>query len=254
MAPSCSNLSVVLLTLDVEEVLQGALDSVPPGAEVVVADGGSRDRTRGIARRSGARVVEQDLETVAAGGGNFDLARNAAGREATRPWLLFLDADERISPELGHELTALMAEEPACDAYRIPRVNLYWGRPVRLLGDDFQLRLVRNGSGRFEGQRLHRSMRVEGMVGHLGSPLIHLNILSWRDVVRRFRRDVPVEARGLTPRPGLRQALGTPWHVFRHYYLTHQAWRDGPHGLLVCCLYAAYHGSIVWTARRRRHA
>lgn len=254
MVVPCPNLSVVLLTLDAEEVLEGALESVPPGAEMLVADGGSRDATRQIAERRGARVVDQDRGAVAAGGGNFDLARNAAAARATRRWVLFLDADERTSSELRRELGELLAGEPPDAAYRIPRVNLFWGRPVRLLGEDLQLRLARRGAGRFEGRRLHRPMRVDGPVGRLASPLIHLNVRSWRDVVRRFHRDVPIEARALDERPRLRRTLGEPLHMLRHYLLTHRAWRDGPRGLLVSLLYATYHGSILWTARRLHRA
>jgi glycosyltransferase involved in cell wall biosynthesis len=247
-------LSVVILTLDAQETLPGAIQSIPPGAEVVVADGGSRDATRDIARRLGARVVEQDVAAIAAAGGNFDLGRNGAAEQASRPWIFFLDADERISPPLAFEVAALLAGEPTAAAYRVPRVNLFWGRPVRLLGEDLQLRLVRRGAGRYEGRHLHSPMRIDGTVGRLASPLVHLNVRSWRDVVRRFRRDVPIEARALAPAPPLRRALAEPLHMLRHYLITHRAWRDGPRGFLVSLLYAAYHGSILWAARRMHRA
>jgi glycosyltransferase involved in cell wall biosynthesis len=246
------DLSVVILTLDAGEVLEGALASVPPGAEVVVAEGGSRDQTRELAERHGARLVEQDLRAVEVGAGNFDLARNAAGEAARRPWLLFLDADERISHPLSRELAALLAGEPRHCGYRIPRVNLFWGRSVRLLGDDLQLRLVRRGAGRFEGSRLHQPMQVAGSVGRLEAPLVHLNVRSWSDVRRRWRRDVPLEARALEPRPGLRAALGSPLHLFRYYFFTQGAWRDGARGLLVSLLYAARHAAILWHRRGHR--
>lgn len=254
MHSDCPDLSVVVLTRDVAEVLEGALASVPPGAEIVVADGGSRDGTRAIARRSGARVIDQDLAAVAAAGGNFDLARNDAAEKARRPWVFFLDADERLSAPLARELAELLAGEPAASAYEVPRRNLFWGRPVRLLGDDYQVRLVRRGAGRFEGRSLHARMQVDGAIGRLASPLIHLNVRSWRDVVRRFRRDVPIAAGALEERPPVGRALREPFHMFRLHYCSHQAWRDGPRGLLVSVVYAAYHGAILWTRRRRRHA
>jgi glycosyltransferase involved in cell wall biosynthesis len=248
------DLSVVLVALDAEPYLPGALASVPRGAEVVVADGGSRDATRDLARRLGARVVDQDLAAIAAGGGNFDLARNGAAEHAGRSWVFFLDADERISPALAAELVTLLRGRPAHAAYRVPRVNLYWGRPVRLLGEDLQLRLVQRGAGRYEGPHLHRPMRVAGTIGRLASPLVHHNVRTWRDVGRRFRRDVPIEARALAEPPPLRRAVGEPLHLLRHYLITHRAWRDGARGLLVSCLYAAYHGSILWAARRLHRA
>ena len=136
----------------------------------------------------------------------------------------------------------------------MPRVNLFWGEPVRLLGEDRQLRLVRRGRGRWEGRALHQPMRVDGAVGHLSAPLVHDNVRGWRDVARRFRRDIPVQAAATAAPPGLVAVGRIPLRMFRYYYCTNGAWRDGLRGLGVSLAYACYHGAVAGAARGRRRA
>lgn len=256
-----SQISVVMIVLDAEEILPEALRSIPDAAEVVVADGGSRDRTVEVARQQGARVVAQDLASVEAAGGNFDVARNEAAAHAAREWILFLDADERLSPELVAEIDSLAGADEgnggrwgAYHAYDMPRVNLFWGKPVRLLGEDRQLRFLRKGRGRYVGRALHQKMLADGTAGHLYSPLVHCNVRGWKDVARRFRRDIPILSRTYPVPPSRWKALMVPCHMFRHYYLRNQAWKDGARGLLVSGIYAVYHGAVAWAARREPHA
>ena len=248
-----SRVSVVVIARDAARVLPGALASVPRGAEIVVADGASRDTTVEVARAYGARVVAQDLAAVAAAGGNFDVARNDAARHAQREWVLFLDADERLSPALAAEIAQAVAADTVA-AYDMPRVNLFWGKPVRLLGEDRQRRLVRRGRGCFEGRALHQPMRVDGPIGHLTMPLVHENVRRGGDLARRFRRDVPIQAAALAAPPGLGEACRIPLRMFRYYYCTNAAWRDGPRGLAVAFAYALYHGAIAAAGLGRRGA
>lgn len=256
-----TEVSVVLIVLDAEALLPAALESIPAEAEVIVADGGSRDRTVEVARQLGARITEQNLSAIAQAEGNFDIARNDAAQYASRNWVLFLDADERLTPELKSEIAALGRRDAsgnmiaeACAAYDLPRKNLFWGKAVRLLGEDWQTRLVKKGKGQYAGKTLHQKMIVQGKVGSLHSPLIHLNLCCWGDVVRRFRRYLPSEARHYPPIPSLRKALFMPWHMFRYYYFQNDAWRDGWRGLLVCLIYSIYHGSAAWASWRNSNA
>ncbi len=245
------DISVVLITRNAAAVLDGALASIPAGAEVIVADDGSTDGTCDLASRRSARVVPQDPVRLAAARGNFDVARNGAARHATRPWWLFLDADERITPALAIEIAAALPTAGKA-GFDMPRTNLFWGRPVRLLGEDRQIRLVRRGLGRFPDGALHQKMIVDGDIGRLAAPLLHENVRNWRDVRERFHRYVPVEAAHLTMRPTRRQvAASAVWHL-AHYYGTMGAWRDGARGLLVSCIYAAYHAAVLHAARRSR--
>ena len=238
-------LTVGVITKNAGEDLPGLLESLPQEAELVVADAGSKDGTVALARAAGAIVIEQDQEAIQRTGGNFDVARNEINRVASRDWILFLDADERLTVECREEISAVLAEPPSRTAYDIPRINLYWGRSVRLLGDDRQLRLVRKGEGRWVGERLHRRMQVDGPVGHLRHPILHVNARSWRDLVRRIKRDAAAERSSSGTRPSVPRIFTEPLHHFRLYYVENRAWRDGVPGLVVSLVYAANWASVL---------
>ena len=243
-------LTVGVPAKDAGDLLPEMLRSLPAGAHVVVVDGGSRDDTVELSLSAGATVIAQDLDEIRRHGGNFDLVRNQIADLASRPWLLFLDADERLTPELCRELEQVLDNPQSAVAFDIPRVNLYWGKPVRALGDDHQRRLVRRGCGRFGGGELHRQMEVDGPVGRLANPIIHLNVRSWRDVFARFRERVEIEAGAHRERPSVLDLIAGPWSLFRYYYFTNQASRDGARGLAVSLIYAAHHGAVLWRRRQ----
>jgi glycosyltransferase involved in cell wall biosynthesis len=250
-----TEVSVVIITKNAAGVLGGALKSIPDEAEVVVADGASRDATVAVAREFGARVVPQNLQAVRAAGGNFDVVRNSAANRTRGSWILFLDADERLTPDLTAEIARRLADDgnqPA--AFDIPRFNYFWGHPVRLLGADRQIRLVKRGYGRFEGCRLHQPMVVEGRLGHLSHPLVHYNIRHWRDLVRRWRLYIPLEAQFRSPAHVLEDLVLEPARLLRYYLIKQGAWRDGAIGVGVSLLYACYHAVCNWYARRNRRA
>jgi glycosyltransferase involved in cell wall biosynthesis len=238
-----------MIVLNAASVLKKAIESLPPGTDLVVADGDSTDQTAILAERLGARVVSQNLDDVARAGGNFDVARNQAGQYARHPWILFLDADERLTDALVLEIGQAIQQDGYA-AFALPRKNLFWGRPVRLLGQDYQIRLVRQGRGFFSGEKLHQPMQVQGDIGYLQSPLIHENMTHLKEIYRKFKQYVPIEVKAFSGRPSRGEMFRHPLRMFRYYYLRQQAWRDGPIGLFVCLVYAFYHGWILWGARR----
>jgi glycosyltransferase involved in cell wall biosynthesis len=173
-------LSAVIITLDEEHNLAGALESVGFCDDVLVVDWGSTDRTREIAEKAGARVV------VGGPWPGFVAGRNAALDAARHDWVLALDADERITPALRDEIQAERAAGFRHAGYRVPRVAWYLGRWIR--GTDWypdpQLRLFDRRRGRWQGSLIHESVRVEGTVGRLRSDMQHL---SYADVSHHMR-------------------------------------------------------------------
>src|SRR6185312_16109173 len=136
-------LSVVMIVRDEEAALGDALESVSFADEIVVVDSGSRDRTVEIARSRGAKVV------VSEGWPGFGPQKNRALAEATRDWVLSIDADERVTPELAGEIRAIVSgKNPAThDAYDVPRLSSYCGKFMRHGGwwPDRVTRLFRRG-------------------------------------------------------------------------------------------------------------
>ncbi len=247
-----SRLSVGLIIKDVMQTLPTALSSIPCDAELLVADGGSMDLSPLLARSCGATVVYQDPARLAEAGGNFDVARNQLAALASREWVLFLDADEELTDALCEEIGKAVNSETAHNAYEIPRKNLFWGRVVRLLGGDFQVRLMRVGCCEWTGTALHQHPKVDGPLGRLKSCLIHHNITRWKDVFGKFQRYLPLEFQNRSGPKSLYETMALPWWYFRFFYLQQEAWRDGGMGLLVSMIFTLYHSLADWGAGLRR--
>ena len=130
------DLSVVIITKNEEDNIADALESVKWADDVVVVDSGSTDATLDIARRYTSRVSTRDWE-------GYGAQKNHATGLAANDWVLSLDADERVSPELAAEIKTLMLSAPPMQGYRIPRTTRYLGRWVRSTDwyPDHQLRL-----------------------------------------------------------------------------------------------------------------
>lgn len=163
-----NRLTAILITLNEERNLPRALDSLAGlPDEILVVDAGSTDLTREIARHSGARVVEHAWK-------DYSDQRNFAATLATHDWILAIDADEELSPELRTSLFAWKQQQSAYAAYEFPRRARYLGKWIRFSGwyPDRKTRLYDRRSARFTG-KVHEAVRADGLVGRLGGDLRH---------------------------------------------------------------------------------
>jgi glycosyltransferase involved in cell wall biosynthesis len=173
-------LSACIIAQDEESRIRGCLESVGFADEVVVVDGGSRDRTAELARELGARVVTHPFD------GHVEQKNRALGA-AVHPWALCLDADERLSPELRAEIERLRREGPGDAAgFTFPRRTQYLGRWIRHGGwyPDRKLRLFRRDRGRWTGTNPHDRVEVDGPVRALSGDLLHF---TYRDLSHHLR-------------------------------------------------------------------
>jgi len=250
-------LSVVLITLNEAANLPRTLASVPWAQEIVVLDSGSTDATLEMARAAGARIFEEPWR-------GFGPQKNAAIAHATGDWILSLDADEEVSPELAREIQALLAAEPSFAAYRIPRLNHFLGRPLRHGGywPDPKLRLFQRGAARFEERPVHESMQSDGPVGQLKNPLLHHCYPTLADYIDHMNRYSDTGAqmlvdKGRAPRtlPALVwSALLNPAATFLYNYIVRLGFLDGRAGLLQHLNHSVYiHWKYVkaWERVRR---
>ena len=235
------HLSVLIPCKNEERNLRPCIESVRSLAdEIVVADSGSTDRTREIARAMGCRLIEREYVNSA----NF---KNWAIPQCTHPWVLIVDADERVLPELADEIRTLLDGTPAYDGYRIYRRNFLFGHEVRHSGwqTDDVLRLFRRDLCRYQERRVHADVEVRGgNVGWLGERLVHYTAwtvdqflgkkvgryTTWgaEDLWQRGKRAGWFE---LTVRPFLR--------FFRHYVLR-LGFLDGRVGWIMAVMSSFY--------------
>jgi glycosyltransferase involved in cell wall biosynthesis len=238
---------VVVLTREPCPDLAECLDSLRWAGELIAADDHSGEETLALLRSHGARILQQDHDLVRAHDGNFDVARNPAFDAATRSWILVVDADEVVTAELREEIERVVRKGEKL-AFEIPRRNLYWGRSSRVLGADRQLRLYPRGGGRYLGNRLDCPPDVDHPVRRLSAPLVHRQ----RRLLHKLRMRTDARARravraGEVPETA---ALTLFWHHLRWYALEQEAWRDGPRGMLLAAIYAAYPALEAAKARR----
>ncbi len=167
-------LSVAIITCNEELNLARTLDSVRWADEIIVVDSGSADRTVAIARSFGARVFERPWPGFAA-------QKNFALAQCTGAWILSLDADEELSPELQRQIRTLLTTNPPVDAFRLNRRNLFLGRWIKHGGfyPDSKLRLFRRAaasfsqSPAFEDRPVHETIVFDGAAQTLDYDLIH---------------------------------------------------------------------------------
>lgn len=230
-----NTLSVVLITLNEADNLPRTLASVRDLGEIILVDSGSTDATLEIARSFGARVFTEPWK-------GFASQKNSAIAHAAGDWVLSLDADEEVSPELAREIQALLAGQPVCNAYFIPRLNHFLGQPLRHGGywPDPKLRLFQRNAARFVERPVHETMQSDGPIGRLNGNLIHHCYLTLGEYVEHMNRYSALAAQALFDAGRVRtsvlwltwNALLNPAATFLYNYFFRLGFLDGRAGLL----------------------
>jgi len=166
-------LTLAVITHNEADNIARCLDSVPFAAEKLVVDSGSDDDTVAIAQAHGARVVRQDWL-------GFGPQRNFATTQCSQPWILVLDADEYLTPELSAELQQRLPVLIASDAAAayLRRSTIYMGAPMRWYRPSVGERLARlyhRDRARWTDARVHESLRFDGAAPTLRAPFNHVN-------------------------------------------------------------------------------
>jgi len=230
-------LTAIVLTRNEEKHLPDCLASLGWAAEVIVLDSGSTDRTLEIAQAARARarvsVVQREFDHYAG-------QREAALRAAETEWVLFVDADERVTPELAQAIRHVLPRPEA--GWWIPRHNYIFGKLTRHAGwyPDYQLRLMRRALAHYDPARpVHELVLLDGATGYLDAPLIHLNYETVPEFIAKQKYYAGYDAQrlaaeGVRARP--HHFISQPARQFWWRFVTLAGWRDGLHGLRLSLL------------------
>jgi glycosyltransferase involved in cell wall biosynthesis len=233
-------LTVTVITLNEAAHIDACLASVSAcGAdEILVIDSGSTDGTPELARKRGARVIVKDWPGYAA-------QKNFAAAQASHDWILSVDADERVTPELGVEIRQLLGTEPAASGYRVPRVTWHLGQWIRVTDwyPDYQLRLYDRRRAKWAARRVHESVVADGLVALTKGELQHY---AYRDVSHHFTtmdkyttlaaEDMHAQGR----RAGVFDLVLHPPAAFLRNYILRRGFMAGTAGFMISAMNSFY--------------
>ncbi len=229
--------SVVIVTKNEELNIEDALKSVSDAKEIIVVDSFSTDRTIEICRKYTDKVYQHEWQ-------GFARQKQSAVDYAQGPWILILDADERVAPGLKAEIMENISNTD-CNGFYMPRENYFIGKWIKHSGwwPDNTLRLFKKDKGRLEPREVHEKVVVEGSVGYLKNPLKHFTYRRVSDFVERMERYstlAAVEIRKSSGRAGLFSLTIKPFATFMKMYLIRLGFLDGIRGLMLAVLYSYY--------------
>jgi glycosyltransferase involved in cell wall biosynthesis len=248
-------LSVIVITRNEIRNIGACLGSVAFADEVVVVDGCSTDGTADAARAAGARVLQYPDWP------GFGPQKNRALAAATGDWVLSLDADEQVSPELAASIRSAI-HSGKCDAYAMNRRSRYCGQYMAHSGwyPDRVLRLFRRGTARFSDDLVHERVLPQGPVGRLEGDLLHDSMPHFESVIDKLDRYSTAGALALMHKGvqgSLAKALGHGWWAFLRTYVLKLGFLDGRLGLALAISNAEgtyYRYMKLWLLQRNGSA
>jgi len=238
-------LSVIIITKNEAARLGDCLASVQFADEIIVLDGFSTDATAEIARAHGAQVHQ------VADWPGFGPQKNRALALATKPWVLSIDADERVTPELQAEIVRTLSQ-PSYDGYQVARLSEFCGKKIRHSGwwPDYVLRLFRRELGAFDHVQVHEQVLVRGRVGKLKSWFLHFPFDDLAALITKTNRYSSDAAQMMALKGRRVGVFGLITHsvwTFIRIYLLRRGFLDGRHGFVLAATAAS--GSFLRYAK-----
>ncbi len=186
-------ISVIIITKNEEKMIEDCLKSLVFADEILVVDTGNEDKTNQIAKKYGAKIINYE------GKGNFASWRNKGLKEAKGDWILYVDADERISKTLSEEILLKIKNENTenYSGYAIPRRNFIFGKEFKHSGQypDYQKRLFRKEDFIKWTGDVHEEPNFKGELGHMKNPMIHKKNINISQMVQKTNQWSEIEAR-----------------------------------------------------------
>jgi len=230
--------SVVIIAKNEERRIPACLESVAWADEVVVVDDCSTDRTVEIAKKRGAKVVERKMDIEGK-------HRNYAYSLASGDWVLSIDCDERVTPELAKEIRDVLAQNTQYAAYAIPIKTFLGTRWVRYAGyyPARKTRLFRKGTFRYEEASVHPRIFLDGKCGDLNGDILHYSYETFFDVINKLNRESRLEAekwikdgRKANAAKTLRKFVDR----FLKFYFLRKGYKDGFLGFMFSFFHSLY--------------
>jgi len=226
-----SGLSVIIITKNEADNIRACLQSVSWADEIVVVDSGSEDNTVAIAREFTQHVYQHDWP-------GFGRQKNRALGYASKDWVLSLDADERVTPELRHEIETELNCAGAAVAFKIPRLSSFCGRFMHHSGwrPDYVTRLFQRSAAHFSDDMVHEQVIVNGPIGKLDNNLLHFSFRNMEELLAKINHYSTAGALMMhneNKRASLIKAVGHALWAFIRTYFIRAGFLDGREGFML---------------------
>ena len=236
-----TKISVVISAFNEEKKIKDCLESVKDFAdEIVFIDNSSTDKTVEIAKKYTSKVFIRPNDPVM-----LNKNKNFGFEKASGDWILSLDADERITPELSAEIRKSIRGNQY-SGYEIPRKNIIFGKWIKhsLWWPDLNLRLFRKGKGKFPLAHVHEKLEVRGSVGQLQNPMLHLNYQTVSQFITKMDRTYTESETENFLKSGKNifwfDTIRWPVNDFVKTFFFQKGYKDGLHGLVLSLFQAFY--------------
>lgn len=232
-----ATISVVIIAKNEDEVIEDCLESLYWTDEILVIDGGSTDRTIELSKKYKAGVVDYESKS-------FAERRNKGLEKSIGDWILYVDADERVTPELKKEIKKVFVNSDF-NAYAVPRRNIILGREFKHCGQwpDYQIRLFRKKFLKGWTGDLHERPEFDGKLGYLKNPIIHIKESDISEMVDKTNRWSDIEARLMYeahhPKMNILRFFSAGFREFWLRMVRQAAFLDGSEGIIYA-LYQVY--------------
>jgi hypothetical protein len=188
-------LSITLITLNSEKTLKSVLEAVYWADEIVLVDSGSTDKTLEIARQFNAKIVYRAFD-------GYGSQKNFATSQASNDWILSLDDDEILTPELQQEIQNLSLSTTDYNGFKIPRSLIFLEKLLKFSGEykRLTLRLFNRKQGNWNAEYVHESVEVNGKIGTLKHQILHDSYRDLTDYFNKFNKYTSLGAKTLAER------------------------------------------------------
>lgn len=248
-------LSVVISTFNRADSLKRTLESVKPfSSEIIVVDNESTDKTVAIAKAFGAKIFTRPNNLM------LNINKNFGFTKASGDWILCLDDDEVVTPELAREIEQTI-KNTSFSGFWIPRKNIIFGKYIQhgIWWPDPQLRLFKKGQGSYPEKHVHEYISIEGLIGTLTQPYTHYNYDSLGQYLEKMQNIYTENETQKYIASGYQihwaDAVRFPLSDFVKVYFAQNGYKDGLHGLVLALLQAFYSFIIfvkLWEKTRFR--
>lgn len=241
-----ANISVVISAYNEANMIEDCLKSVKNLAdEIILIDNTSQDETKVIANKYTKKVFTVPNDPVM-----LNKNKNYGFSKATGEWIISLDADERITPELVKEIKVAIKNKNI-NGYEIPRKNIIFNKWIEhsLWWPDYNLRLFKRGYGIFPQKHVHEKLNVKGRVEKLENPMIHYNYQSVSQFIKKMDNTYTESEVENYIKSGKTiswyDAIRLPANDFLKTFFLQKGYKDGLHGL-VLSLFQAFYAFVVF--------